>query len=196
MHPHTPDTNLRYGLRSGGGSFGIVTEFLIKSYPHAETLSFVAFVFIKDSNDLRQLIKAGQDGKYAINILQPLYFRRPKPSLLVSILSVYLWIDFSNGQFQLAWGLIKVPQIIKWKSGKSISPILVSVVDINSNNGATAAGPAINFLKSYGLEVANDNANLNEQFGLSKGDLNVDDQESVYLTKGNHYFFIACNISF
>ena len=89
-----------------------------------------------------------------------------------------------------------MPQIIKWKSGKSISPILVSVVDINSNNGATAAGPAINFLKSYGLEVANDNANLNEQFGLSKGDLNVDDQESVYLTKGNHYFFIACNISF
>ena len=84
VHPHTPDTNLRYGLRSGGGSFGIVTEFLIKSYPHAETLSFVAFVFIKDSNDLRQLIKAGQDGKYAINILQPLYFRRPKPSLLVS----------------------------------------------------------------------------------------------------------------
>ena len=84
VHPHTPDTNLRYGLRSGGGSFGIVTEFLIKSYPHAETLSFVAFVFIKDSDDLRQLIKAGQDGKYAINILQPLYFRRPKPSLLVS----------------------------------------------------------------------------------------------------------------
>ena len=85
----------------------------------------------------------------------------------------------------MAWGLIKVPQIIKWKSGKSTSPILVSVVDINSNNGKTAAGPAINFLKSYGLEVANDNANLNEQFGLSKGDLTVDDQESVYLTKGN-----------
>ena len=62
-----------------------MTEFLIKSYPHAETLSFVAFVFIKDSNDLRQLVKAGQDGKYAINILQPLYFRRPKPSMLVSI---------------------------------------------------------------------------------------------------------------
>ena len=97
----------------------------------------------------------------------------------------------------MAWGLIKVPQIIKWKSGKSISPILVSVVDINSNNGKTAAGPAINFLKSFGLEVANDNANLNEQFGLSKGDLNVDDQESVYLTKGNSvleillYFFIV-----
>ena len=82
-----------------------------------------------------------------------------------------------------------MPQIIKWKSGKSISPILVSVVDINSNNGATAAGPAINFLKSFGLEVANDNANLNEQFGLSKGDLNVDDQESVYLTKGNSLSF-------
>ena len=59
---------------------------------------------------------------------------------------------------------------------------------------------SLSFLKSFGLEVANDNANLNEQFGLSKGDLNVDDQESVYLTKGNSllvfllHFFIVCFI--
>ena len=41
--------------------------------------------------------------------------------------------------------------------------------------------------------MANDNANLNEQFGLSKGDLNVDDQESVYLTKGNSVLVILLN---
>ena len=66
-----------------GGSFGIVTEFLVKVFPHKETKSFVAFTFIKNSYDIKNLIKAGQDGKYAINVLQPLFFRRPLASKLV-----------------------------------------------------------------------------------------------------------------
>ena len=86
--------------------------------------------------------------------------------------------------FQLAWGTIKFPQFIRWQSGQPYLPILVSIVDINSNSGKTAAGPAIKFLKSYGLEVANDNSNLNERFGLDNLDLSVDDQDSFYLTKG------------
>ena len=85
--------------------------------------------------------------------------------------------------FQLAWATIKFPQFIRWQSGQPYLPILVSIVDINSNSGITSAGPAIKFLKSYGLDVANDNSNLNERFGLDNLDLTVDDQDSFYLTK-------------
>ena len=48
VYEHTTETNLKYALRSGGGSFGIVTEFLLKSYPHPETKSFVALTFIEN----------------------------------------------------------------------------------------------------------------------------------------------------
>ena len=71
-----------------GGSFGIVTEFLVKVFPHKETKSFVAFTFIKNSYDIKNLIKAGQDGRYAINVLQPLFFRRPLASKLVWVLKI------------------------------------------------------------------------------------------------------------
>ena len=48
--------------------------------------------------------------------------------------------------------------------------------------GHTPAGPAISFLKSYGLEVALDNVGLIEKTGLDQFDLTVDDQDTVYLT--------------
>ena len=83
----------------------------------------------------------------------------------------------------LAWIMIKAPQILKWKSGRKVEPVVVSVVDLKSNSGKTPAGPALAFLKSYGLDVALDNVGLMEQFGLDGVNLAVEDQDSVYLTK-------------
>ena len=79
--------------------------------------------------------------------------------------------------------MIKAPQILKWKSGRKVEPVVVSVVDLKSNSGKTPAGPALAFLKSYGLDVALDNVGLMEQFGLDGVNLAVEDQDSVYLTK-------------
>lgn len=59
----------------------------------------------------------------------------------------------------------------------------VSVVDLQSNSGHTPAGPALDFLKSYGLEVAIDNIALMERAGLDRVNLVVDDQETIYLTE-------------
>ena len=156
--------NLRYALRGAGPSFGIVTEFLYKVYPHPETLSCVLLVYIENSYHLQKLVKAGEDGRYGITIMQPLLYRRPKPAN---------W---------LAWLLIKAPQILKWKSGKKVEPVTVSMVDLKSNSGHTPAGPALAFLKSFGLEVAIDSPSLMERFGLDRINLSVEDQDSVYLT--------------
>ena len=84
IYDHDLVPNLRYGLRAAGPSFGIVTEFLYKVYPHPETLSCVILVYIKTGKDLEKLVKAGQDGRYGISIIQPVLFRRPKPAKWVS----------------------------------------------------------------------------------------------------------------
>ncbi len=77
--------------------------------------------------------------------------------------------------------MIQVPKMIKWKNGRLIEPTFVSVVDINSPEVRTPAGPAIEFMKSYGLEVAFSKAFV-ENVGLDKTNLAVEDQESVYMT--------------
>ena len=84
VYPHDEDNNLRYALRASGASFGIVTEFVYKVYPHPETLSCVVLVYIHSGRDLERLVQAGQDGRYGISILQPMFFRRPKTINLVS----------------------------------------------------------------------------------------------------------------
>lgn len=84
VYEHTEESDLKYALRAAGPSYGIVTEFLYKVYPHPETLSSVIMTFIKDGKDLQKLIRAGQDGRYGISVLQPMLFRKPKASLLVS----------------------------------------------------------------------------------------------------------------
>jgi len=85
VYPHEPDSNLRYALRGAGPSFGIVTEFDYKVYKHPETMSCVLLVFVQDGQDLAKLVKAGQHGRYAINIIQAMIYRRPKPSKWVSL---------------------------------------------------------------------------------------------------------------
>ena len=109
--------NLRYGLRGAGPSFAIVTEFLYKVYHHPETLSCIVMVFIESGKDLKKLVKAGQHGRYGITMIHPMVYRRPKPAK---------W---------LAWMLIKMPQILKFKSGRNVEPVLISVVDLKSNSG-------------------------------------------------------------
>jgi hypothetical protein len=79
--------------------------------------------------------------------------------------------------------MIKFPQIISWKGGKPIQPAFVSLVDLKSPTRKTQAGPALAFMKSYGLDVAMDNAGLMNRIGMDQMDFTVDDQDSVYLTK-------------
>ena len=79
--------------------------------------------------------------------------------------------------------MIKAPQLLKWQSGRKVEPVVISIVDLKSKSGRTPAGPALAFLKKFGLDVALDNVGLMEKFGLDKVDLAVDDQDSVYLTQ-------------
>ena len=122
-------------------------------------------IFIEDEYDLKKLVKAGQQGRYGITLMHPMLYRKPK---------VAAW---------LAWILIKVPAMLKWKNGKKVEPVTISVVDLKSNSGHTPAGPALAFLKKFGIKVALEDVGLMEQFGLDQVNLSVDDQESVYLTK-------------
>ena len=164
VHPHTHDTNLRYALRRAGASYGIVTEFVYKVFQHPETLSVVALAFLKDQHDLQNLVHAGQEGRYAISITQPMFYRRPKPAHLT------------------AWGFIKVPQIVKFKAGQKVLPTAVSIVDLKSNNGKTDPGSALAFLQKYGIEVAEAGETFMESVGFDRVNLSVDDNESVYMT--------------
>ena len=164
VHPHEDHSNLRYALRRAGASYGIVTEFVYKVFQHPETLSVVAMAFLKDADDLQKLVKAGQEGRYAISITQPLFFRRPKPAHL------------------LAWGFIKVPEIVRFKAGTKVLPTAVSVVDLHSNNGKTDPEKALKFLQNYGIEVAEAPKDFMEAVGFDAVNLSVDDNEAAYMT--------------
>jgi hypothetical protein len=40
-------------------------------------------VFIENEYDFKKLNKAAQDGRYAVTVFEPVFFRRPKPSHVV-----------------------------------------------------------------------------------------------------------------
>lgn len=164
VYPHDKVPDLKYAIRGAGPSFGIMTEFLYKVYPHPETFSLVLLVYIEDSKDLQNLVRAGQEGRYGITVMTPLVFRRPKAAA---------W---------LAWILVKAPRFFQWQSGRKVPPVTVSVVDLQSNSGHTSAGPAIAFLKRFAIKLAVESVALIERFGLDRINLSVQDQESVYLT--------------
>ena len=84
--------------------------------------------------------------------------------------------------FQLAWLLIKAPEMVRWQDGKPVLPTIVSVVDLQSNTGRSPAKSALAFMKSFGLDVALDNIGLYERFNLDKINLAVEDQEAIYMT--------------
>ena len=58
----------------------------------------------------------------------------------------------------------------------------MSVVDLQSNTGRSPAGPALAFMKSFGLDVALDSISMYQKFGIDKINLAVMDQESIYMT--------------
>ena len=72
--------------------------------------------------------------------------------------------------------------MLRWQAGKPVLPTIISVVDLQSNNGRSPAGPALAFMKSFGLDVALDNIGLYQKFKLDATDLAVEDQEAVYMT--------------
>ena len=114
---------------------------------------------------MERLVKAGQQGRYAVTISQPMFYRKPKPAHIA------------------AWALIKVPQFLKWKGGKPVEPTVVSVVDLKSNNGKTDPSEVFKFLQSYGLDVIMADETFMKSVGFDKVNLSVDDQESVYMTE-------------
>ena len=54
------ESDLWFGLRGAGGSFGIVTEFLVKVYPVPETLASVIPVWVSTADDLKLIQQAAE----------------------------------------------------------------------------------------------------------------------------------------
>ncbi len=82
----------------------------------------------------------------------------------------------------MAWTLIKFPQFFKWKQGRRIEPTFVSITDPYIKGRKTPGGPAVAFLKSYGLDVSTDNEAMIEKLTMDMVNLAVADQEAVYIT--------------
>ena len=97
--------------------------------------------------------------------------------VFVALLSKCLIWEFLIHYHDYRQLLAKVPDIFKTQVSN-----LVKIKSYFLTTGHTPAGPAISFLKSYGLEVALDNAGLIEKTSLDRYDLTVDDQDTVYLT--------------
>ena len=130
------DHGLFQAMRGAGSSFGIVTEFLYKIYPHPETQPIISLIYIENNADLRKLERASKDGRFHVS----------------------WFIPYANrilGLGRAALGAKILPKLLKKLQFKTVEPIFVQLVDNSHNAGQyTDRHKAIKFLKEFDIRIA------------------------------------------
>ncbi len=79
--PSRGEDDLFYALKGAGSSYGIVTNFIYKVYPHPETQAVLVFVFLKNHRDFARLQKISDKGRYMISAYRIQRFRKLRGGL-------------------------------------------------------------------------------------------------------------------
>jgi len=165
------ESDLWFGLRGAGGSFGIVTEFLVKVYPVPETLASVIPVWVSTADDLK-LIQQAAESKQGKGYQWGLY------SLYYNRAIKYPW---SHPLLSLSQYLLKIQA---WWSGESGIPMIISIADIRAFAGRrTNTTEVVNLLKKFGIKLAISSTTILDKVSQEAGALGMMDYEGEYLTE-------------
>ncbi len=64
--PNEGEDDLFFALKGAGSNFGIVTEFLVRVYPHPETKPALVFIFFRSTYEFQKLQKLSDSGRYQV----------------------------------------------------------------------------------------------------------------------------------
>ena len=165
------ETDLLFGLRGAGASYGVVTQFLVTVYPRPETLASVIPVFVTSDADLRliQSVAESDEGRgYQIG-LYSLYYPQ-------SVREPWYHPLLASSQYLL--------RLQSWVAGEEGVPMIISVADIRSSAGRrTNTSQVISLLTRAGVRLAISSHSVLDKVSQEAGALGMTDYEGEYLTE-------------
>ena len=113
------EADILTGLRGAGGSFGVVTQFLVKVHPSPETLASVVPVWVSSAADLANVQRMAESsrGRGFQCGLYSLYYHKAMREP---------W------RHPLLWASQMILRLQTWASGEPGIPLVISVADIRS----------------------------------------------------------------
>ena len=115
------EADILTGLRGAGGSFGVVTQFLVKVHPSPETLASVVPVWVSSPADLAYVQRMAESsrgrGRGFQFGLYSLYYHKAMREP---------W------RHPLLWASQMILRLQTWTSGEPGIPLVISVADIRS----------------------------------------------------------------
>ena len=133
-----PDTwYLHLALGGAGGSYGIVTEFLYKIYPHPEPKPIVSYVFFESPSDLRNYERAAKQGTYHISFFYPYMFHQ----------------TWAENTWENLLGSVVFPPMLKFLNARKTQPIFISMVENDNPFRPPDNEKGRAFLRSFGIKL-------------------------------------------
>ena len=113
------EVDILTGLRGAGGSFGVVTQFLVSVHPSPETLASVVPVWVSSAADLANVQRAAESsqGRGFQFGLYSLYYHKAMREP---------W------RHPLLWASQMILRLQTWAAGEPGIPLVISVADIRS----------------------------------------------------------------
>ena len=163
-------TDLLFGLRGAGASFGVVTEFLVKVYPVPETLASVIPVWVSSLTDLTRLeaVARGEEGGGYQFGLYSLYYSK-------AVREPWSHPLLASSQY--------LARLKAWWENQPGVPLILSVADIRSGAGRrTNTSQVMELLQSAGVRLVFSSHLLLDSLSQEAGALGMLDYEGEYLT--------------
>ena len=107
------------GLRGAGGSYGVVTQFLVRVYPAPETLASVIPVWVSSASDLANVQRAAESAKgrgFQFGLYSLYYHKAMREP----------W------RHPLLWTSQLALRLQAWAAGEPGTPMVISAADIRS----------------------------------------------------------------
>ena len=165
------ETDILFGLRGAGASFGVVTEFLVKVYPEPEPLASVVPLWVSSLEDLLRLETAARsvEGRGYQFGLYSLYYSK-------AVRQPWLHPVLAASQLLL--------RLEAWWEGQPGVPLILSVADIRPGAARrTNTWEVVQLLQSAGLRLVISSTSLLDKISQQAGALGMSDYEGEYLTE-------------
>ena len=163
------DSDLLFGLRGAGASFGVVTEFLVKVYPEPEPLASVVPVWVSSQADLVRLesVARSEEGRsYQFGLYSLYYSKAAREPWLHPLLAA--------SQYLL--------RLEAWREAEPGVPLLLSVADIRPGAGRrTNTSQVLHLLQAAGVRLVLSSTSLLDKISQEAGALGMSDYEGEYL---------------
>ena len=181
------DTDILFGLRGAGASFGVVTQFLVTVYPSPETLASVIPVYVSSEQDLARiqtLAHTDQGRGYQFGLYSLYYPQAVRQVSMVCQIIIIICCPRSpwwHPVLAMSQYMLRLQSLVAGEEGV---PMVLSVADIRSSAGRnTNTSAVISMLTQAGVRLAISSPTVLDVVSQQAGALGMLDYEGEYLTE-------------